>query len=127
MAEIIISTTKKNELVDITQKIQEKVDINQGICVVYCPHTTAGLTINEGTDPAVKSDIVKTLKKIVPYDLVYSHMEGNSAAHIKASLFGNFLNVIVENKRLKLGTWQKIFFVEADGPRNRKIWIKFIS
>jgi len=128
--EINISTNKKQELVDITSKIEKVVSeskVKEGLCVIYCPHTTAGLTINENADPDVKKDIIMALERIVPEDIDYAHTEGNSTAHIKSSLLGNSLNILVKNNRLLLGTWQGILFFEGDGPRNRKIMINIIK
>jgi len=119
-----VSTSVRMEFVDITSLIQKEVassGIRDGVCYVYNPHTTAGLTINEGADPAVQDDIVAVLKKVIPHDYPYKHMEGNSPAHIMASLMGSSVTVFVENGRLVLGTWQKIFFCEFDGPRSRKV------
>ncbi len=117
------------EFVDITSLVQKEVansGINDGVCYIYNPHTTAGLTINEGADPAVQDDIVAVLKKVIPHDYLYKHMEGNSPAHIMASLMGSSVIVFVENGRLVLGTWQKIFFCEFDGPRSRKVIWKLV-
>ena len=124
-----ISTGTRMEFVDITGKVQKEVSmagIHDGICHVYQPHTTAGLTINEGADPAVQDDIVAVLKKIIPFDHPYRHMEGNSPSHIMASLMGSSVTVFIENGRLVLGTWQKIFFCEFDGPRSRKVVVKLL-
>jgi secondary thiamine-phosphate synthase enzyme len=124
-----VSTGSRMEFVDITSQVQKQVaqaGIRDGICYVYNPHTTAGLTINEGADPAVQDDIVAVLKKIIPFDHPYRHMEGNSPAHIMASLMGSSVTVFVENGRLVLGTWQKIFFCEFDGPRSRKVLWKLL-
>ncbi|MBU0729086.1 MAG: secondary thiamine-phosphate synthase enzyme YjbQ [Proteobacteria bacterium] len=121
---IQIKTSSQMELVDITGKIQQELQssgIEDGICIVYNPHTTAGLTINEGADPAVQSDILGALKKIVPLDYPYRHMEGNSPAHVMTSLIGSSVTIFVNNGKLQLGTWQKIFFCEFDGPRTRKV------
>ncbi|MBI5558252.1 MAG: YjbQ family protein [Deltaproteobacteria bacterium] len=121
---VTVTTANYMELVDITSSIEKelaKSKIDDGVCYLYNPHTTAGLTINEGADPAVRTDIVKALKKIIPFDLAYQHQEGNSPSHVLASLFGSSLTVFVENGRLKLGAWQKIFFCEFDGPRTRKV------
>ena len=120
-----ITTSRKMEFVDITADLSREVTdagINDGAVVVYNPHTTAGLTINEGADPAVQSDIIGVLDQIVPRNYPYRHMEGNSPSHVMASLMGSSVTVIVEAGRLKLGTWQRIFFCEFDGPRSRKIW-----
>lgn len=124
---VTVSSTKRMELIDITAQVNREIEetsISEGICFLYTPHTTAGLTINEGADPAVQTDIITALKKIVPFDLSYKHLEGNSPAHLLSSLFGCTTTVFVENNGLKLGTWQKIYFCEFDGPRTRKIHIR---
>ena len=124
-----VSTGSRMEFVDITSQVQNEVaqsGIHSAICYIYNPHTTAGLTINEGADPAVQDDIVAVLKKIIPFDHPYRHMEGNSPAHIMASLMGSSATVFIENGRLVLGTWQKIFFCEFDGPRSRKVIWKLL-
>jgi len=118
-----VSTSKAGQFIDITALVQEKVTastIDDGLCHVYNPHTTAGLTINEGADPAVQSDILAALQKIVPLDR-YQHLEGNSPAHVMASLVGSSVTIFIEHGHLQLGTWQKIFFCEFDGPRSRKL------
>lgn len=118
------------ELVDITHLVTEKLkesQIENGTCFLFNPHTTAGLTINEGADPAVRDDIITGLKKIVPISYPFKHMEGNSPSHIMASLMGCSLQVMVENNRLFLGTWQKIFFCEFDGPRTRSVNYRITS
>lgn len=111
---------------DITARLEKDIaltGVTEGLCVVFNPHTTAGLTINEGADPAVQDDILSVLKKIIPmHSHPYKHLEGNSPAHVMASLMGSSVTVLVEHGRLKLGTWQKIFFCEFDGPRTRKVW-----
>jgi len=120
-----VSTSQTMHFVDITAQVQKAVDasgIVDGICHVYNPHTTAGLTINEGADPAVQTDILTALQKIVPMNHPYQHLEGNSPAHVMASLVGSSVTVFIENSRLQLGTWQKIFFCEFDGPRSRKVF-----
>jgi secondary thiamine-phosphate synthase enzyme len=112
------------ELVDITQLLSDKlrdVSGDRGVCLLFNPHTTAGLTINEGADPAVRGDIIEGLKKMVPLDHPFTHLEGNSPAHIMASLMGSSLTIAVDNSSFVLGTWQKIFFCEFDGPRTRKV------
>lgn len=124
-----VNTTSRMEFVDITAKIREALSgsgVKDGLCFVYNPHTTAGLTINEGADPAVQDDIVGALQKIVPMSYPYRHMEGNSPAHIMASFMGSSVTVIIEGGQLVLGTWQKIFFCEFDGPRSRKVLWKII-
>jgi secondary thiamine-phosphate synthase enzyme len=130
MNELKIRSNKKNEMIDITIYIQEQVDkenIENGYVIIYVPHTTAGITINEGSDPSVQQDIIKQLEKIIPEEGAYSHIEGNSDAHIKASLLGSSVTVLIKKKKLVLGTWQHIFFYEGDGPRNRKIYLNIIS
>jgi len=130
MRELKVKPRKRNEMIDITSEIQERINkenIQTGHVIVYVPHTTAGITINEGADPSVQRDIIETLKKIIPEGRDYHHMEGNSDAHIKASLLGASITVLVENKRLVLGTWQHIFFYEGDGPRNRRVYIDITS
>ncbi|HEX3029600.1 MAG TPA: secondary thiamine-phosphate synthase enzyme YjbQ [Clostridia bacterium] len=125
-----VNTPSRTCLIDITSRIQEAVGdsgIRSGICTVFIPHTTAAVTINENADPDVVSDITKEINKIVPFNDGYAHMEGNSAAHIKASLFGFSEQIIIEDGRLVLGTWQGIYFCEFDGPRTRKVHIKIIS
>ncbi len=97
------------------------------MCTLFTPHTTAGITINENADPDVPRDIIKEMGEIVPLDAGYAHLEGNSAAHIKSSLFGCSETVIVRNGSLMLGTWQSVFFCEFDGPRNRKVWVEIIG
>lgn len=128
MNKIVVSTRSRTEFVDITQELSDAVkDKNSGLLIAYCPHTTAGLTINEGADPAVKRDILEVINKIVPWSFDYRHLEGNSPAHIKASLMGSSVTVIVEDGRLCLGTWQRVFFCEFDGPRTRSVWLKFLG
>jgi len=124
--EFEISTRGKEEFIDLTSKIKKIIEdsgIQAGICTVYIPHTTAGVTINENADPSVQSDILNTLKTMVPETLPYTHMEGNSPAHMKASLMGSSAQIIIDNGRLALGTWQGIYFCEFDGPRRRKVYI----
>jgi secondary thiamine-phosphate synthase enzyme len=127
MTKFTVSTGKANEMRDITREVQAAVTesgILSGICTIFVPHTTAGVTINENADPDVVRDILMELNKIVPLRDGYQHMEGNSAAHIKASLFGFSQQVIVESGRLVLGTWQGIYFCEFDGPRQRQVYVK---
>ena len=130
MERINIKTTKRAELVDITADVQNIVTnkkIKDGVCLVFCTHTTAGLTINENADPEVRSDMISALHKLVPVNAGYEHSEGNSDSHIKSSLFGASLTVFVEGGQLALGTWQGIFFCESDGPRSREIWVKVLQ
>ena len=122
-----VKTRSRIEMVDMTSSVQKEVSntgIKEGVCVVYVPHTTAGITINEGADPAVCQDIINKLNEWVPANGRYRHMEGNADSHIKASLMGSAVTVMVENGRLVLGTWQKIFFCEFDGPRSRRVYIQ---
>lgn len=124
--EIEISSTKRNELIDITNRISKIIKEKlEGVVTVYVPHTTAGITINENYDPDVKHDILMKLEKLIPEHEGYQHVEGNSDAHIKASLMGSSVNIIVKKGQLLLGTWQGIFFCEFDGPRKRKVLVNF--
>ena len=130
MEEITVKTSSKIEMIDITRQVQNIVQhskVTHGICIVFVPHTTAAITINENADPAVCKDIIGELSKIIPLEDNYRHIEGNSAAHIKATLTGSSQTVIIEKGELQLGTWQSLFFCEYDGPRNRKAWVKIIS
>ncbi|HEA83881.1 MAG: YjbQ family protein [Thermodesulfobacterium sp.] len=127
MESITIKSRKKVELIDITKEIENLLPPKDGICVVYVPHTTAGIIVNEGADPAVKEDILDIFDKMAPENFSYKHMEGNSPGHVKSSLTGPSLILIVEKGRLVLGTWQKVFFAEYDGPRTRKVYVKFIE
>ena len=127
---IEINTASRTQLKDITRDVQHAVTESgcaQGICVVFIPHTTAAVTINENADPDVSRDITKELDKLVPWNGDFAHSEGNSAAHIKASLFGFSETIIIENNVLQLGTWQGIYFAEFDGPRRRKVWVTVIK
>lgn len=115
-------------MIDITEEVKSAIKssgIKDGICTVFVPHTTAGVTINENADPDVKDDIIRGLDEIIP-NIRFKHMEGNSDAHIKSVLVGNSVNLIVENGEIQLGTWQGIYFCEFDGPRSRKVYIKVI-
>ncbi|MFC2171341.1 secondary thiamine-phosphate synthase enzyme YjbQ [Acidobacteriota bacterium] len=130
MARIDVKTSRKVEFIDVSAKIEEEVrkaGIEDGLCLAYVPHTTAGILINENADPSVAEDIIAALDRSVPENLSYRHLEGNSPAHIKASLTGSSKMIIVESGRLKLGTWQGIFFCEFDGPRGRQLWVKLIE
>jgi secondary thiamine-phosphate synthase enzyme len=130
MKEISVQTRSRFEMIDITAEVQKAVGeekIESGICLIYTPHTTAAVTINENADPDVSRDILAALDKAVPLNANYRHMEGNSAAHVKASLVGASELVIIEKGRIVLGTWQSIFFCEFDGPRSRKVFISIIA
>ena len=123
---INVKTHTRIEMKDITSSVQQEISkagVKEGICVVYVPHTTAGITINEGADPAVCQDIVNKLNELAPPGEGYLHLEGNADSHIKASLMGSSVTVPVEKGRLVLGTWQKIFFFEFDGPRSRRVYV----
>lgn len=127
---ITLESGRRMELIDITSIISRFLADNKsadGICYIFNPHTTAGLTINEGADPDVRDDIIAGLREIVPMNYPFRHLEGNSPAHIMASLMGSSLTVIVNKGSLQLGTWQKIFFCEFDGPRTRKISCNFVA
>jgi len=125
-----VRTSRQTEMIDITSSVEEmvrKTGVKQGVCVIYVPHTTAGVTINENADPSVPEDILMILNRIVPAQDRYQHGEGNSPAHIKAGLMGFSQTVFVESGKLVLGTWQGIFFCEFDGPRSRKVYVKVME
>ncbi len=127
MKQISVKTSSRVELIDITHLVEKVVSeskVKSGLCTIYVPHTTAAVTINENADPSVRRDIIKELNKMVPFDDNYSHLEGNAAAHIKASLIGPSETIMVDGGSLVLGTWQGIYFCEFDGPRNRKVMIR---
>lgn len=127
---INVKSRARNEFIDITDKIQEAVKeegITSGICYIYVPHTTAGITINEGADTSVQRDIQTALSKLVPFEAEYSHREGNADAHIKSTLVGISKIVFVEDAKLLLGTWQAIYFCEFDGPRHRRVAVKVLK
>lgn len=129
MKRIIVQTRSKTELKDITSDVKKAVEeskVKEGVCVIFVPHTTAALTINENADPSVKEDILSELNRLIPFDGGYRHTEGNSAAHIKSSIIGCSKSIMVENGRLLLGTWQGVYFCEFDGPRQREVWVKLI-
>ena len=125
-----VQTRQNTELIDITSDINQliqKSGIDQGLCMIYVPHTTAAVTINESADPSVKSDILMILNQIVPWEANYRHLEGNSPAHIKSTLVGSSELIAIENRRLILGTWQGVFFCEFDGPRTRKVDVRIME
>jgi secondary thiamine-phosphate synthase enzyme len=127
---ISVKTSAQTEMVDITSQVQSELSksgIEEGRLTLYVPHTTAAITINEGADPAVKADILMVLNQMVPWKANYKHMEGNSPAHVKTSLMGAAETVLVSGARLVLGTWQRIFFCEFDGPRNRKLHLQIAA
>jgi len=126
---ISVKTNSKTQMVDITDQVRKVVDesgIKEGLVHVFSMHTTAAVTINENADPDVETDILNTVNKVVPWDDHYKHMEGNSAAHIKTSLFGPSEIIPLEKCSMVLGTWQGIFFCDFDGPRNRKVNVKIL-
>ncbi len=126
VTEIPVKSSKRNELIDVTGQIQQAVSksgIKEGTCVVYCPHTTAAVIITENADPSVQHDVLKKLSELVPENAGYTHLEGNSDSHIKSAVIGNSRTVIVKNGNLLLGAWEGIMFLEADGPRERKLLI----
>ena len=128
---IDVQTRSHTEMLDITAQVQKLVKssgVSDGICVVYIPHTTAGVTINENADPSVRHDILFESAKFVPeHDSGYRHSEGNSAGHIKSSIFGSSIHMIINHGRLMLGTWQGVYFCEFDGPRRRHVHVKIIK
>ncbi len=128
--EFEVRTSSHACLVDITAQVERLVaqsEIGDGLCCVFIPHTTAAVTINENADRSVRSDILRELEDIVPWENAYDHAEGNAAAHIKSSLIGSSQTIPVAGGRLELGTWQGIFLAEFDGPRTRHVWVKIIA
>ncbi|MGD9173766.1 MAG: secondary thiamine-phosphate synthase enzyme YjbQ [Desulfobacterales bacterium] len=125
-----VKTKSRTELIDITSQIAEQVrqsGVSDGLCMLYVPHTTGAVTINESADPSVRGDIQMVLNQIVPWEANYKHLEGNSPAHVKATLVGATELLAIENGALVLGTWQGIFFCEFDGPRTRKIHVRILD
>lgn len=126
METLKVQTGSRTEFVDITADVQaavKRLNVSDGVVTAFVPHTTAGITINENADPSVVIDMADALDRAVPWKAGYKHMEGNAAAHVKASMMGSSVQVIVRDGRLQLGTWQGIYFCEFDGPRTRKVWI----
>jgi secondary thiamine-phosphate synthase enzyme len=124
---VSVKTNSRIQMVDITPQLQREISsagVRDGVCVVYVPHTTAGITINEGADPAVCQDIITKLNELVPPGDGYRHAEGNADSHIKASMVGSSVTLLVEKGELVLGTWQRVFFCEFDGPRSRRVNIR---
>jgi secondary thiamine-phosphate synthase enzyme len=127
MNEITVQSKSRTDFIDITSAVQQFATgkgMNDGLVTVFIPHTTAGITINENADPDVTADLETVLDRMVPWSEGYRHSEGNTAAHVKASLTGSSVQVIVQNGKLRLGTWQSIYFCEFDGPRTRTVWLK---
>ncbi len=130
MKRIRVKTLSRIEMVDITSEISKALalaDINEGMCVVYCPHTTAGVIINEHADPTVAEDIASSLSEHFPHRRAWRHLEGNADAHVKAAMTGSSVSIPITGGRLALGTWQGIFFCEFDGPRNRELYLQLMS
>ncbi len=127
---INVRSKQRNEFIDITEKVNEVIKesgVVSGICYIYVPHTTAGVTINEGADPSVQRDIQNILSRLIPHEMNYSHREGNADAHIKSTIVGASQFAIIDAGRLVLGTWQAVYFCEFDGPRHRRVALKLIS
>jgi secondary thiamine-phosphate synthase enzyme len=127
---LTVKTRSRTEMLDITADVGRMVaqsGVREGLCMLYVPHTTAGITINESADPSVRADILMVLNEIVPWKSDYRHLEGNSPAHVKATLVGASQTVVIENSKLVLGTWQGIFFCEFDGPRERKVHLRILE
>jgi secondary thiamine-phosphate synthase enzyme len=127
---IEVNTRKRTQMVDITAKIQEvvgKTKTEQGLIHVYCPHTTAAITVNENYDESVQSDITETLNSLIPHHANYAHTEGNADAHIKASIMGSSRTLFIQSGKISLGRWQGVFFCEFDGPRTREVWLRLIK
>ena len=125
-----VKTSGRTELIDITSQISKlvkKSDVTEGLCMLYVPHTTAAVTINESADPSVKGDILMVLNQVLPWEANYRHLEGNSPAHVKSTLVGASELVAIENGELVLGTWQGLFFCEFDGPRTRKVHVRILG
>jgi secondary thiamine-phosphate synthase enzyme len=127
MKELVIKTSRHTEFVEITEQVQSVIDgagVKEGFCICFVPHTTAGITINENADPDVVTDMIDALEQAVPWkDPHYRHGEGNSAAHVKSSMMGHSVHVLVRGGKLQFGTWQGIYLCEFDGPRSRKVWV----
>ncbi len=127
MEEISLRTTRHTEFVNIDREVQARIDasgVKEGVCRVFVPHTTAGVTINENADPDVTADMELILDRMAPWEGGYAHAEGNSAAHVKASMMGSSATVFIRGGRLAFGTWQSLYFCEFDGPRSRKVWVR---
>ncbi|MBN1872290.1 MAG: YjbQ family protein [Candidatus Omnitrophica bacterium] len=128
--EVDVRSSKRSQFIEITDKIRKIVKdsgVVNGLCYVYVPHTTAAIMINENADPSVKKDLSDILERLVPKDASYSHSEGNSDAHAKASVLGTEKTIFIDNASLRLGTWQGVFFCEFDGPRTRNVWVKVLN
>lgn len=127
---INVKSRTRTEFIDITERVQEVIKeegVKEGICYIYVPHTTAGITINEGADPSVQRDILSTLNRLIPFEGDYHHREGNADAHIKSTIVGVSQYVMIEQGKISLGTWQAIYFCEFDGPRHRRVHLKIVQ
>ena len=127
---LTIRTNARNQLIDVTRQVRDvvrKSGIKEGICVLFVPHTTAGITVNENADPSVREDISDTLVRLVPPNYTYKHLEGNADSHVKSVIVGPSLTLLVSNGDIVFGTWQGIFFCEFDGPRTRKLMVRVIG
>lgn len=130
MNEFAVQTREHTQFLVIDDAVQRAViesGVKEGVCTVFIPHTTAGVTINENADPDVVRDMTAALERAVPWNAHYAHAEGNAAAHVKASMMGFSQQILIRNGRLQLGTWQSIYFCEFDGPRNRKVWLQIVK
>lgn len=128
MTRITLNSSARNQILDVTSQIEKHLPSDfSGIAIVFVPHTTAAITINEGADPSVKIDLLNYLEKLAPQSSSFKHKEGNSDAHIKSALIGNSTNIIVDKGRLVLGTWQAVYFCEFDGPRERNIYLELLK
>jgi len=130
MVSLSVRSRQRLEMIDVTDQVQRAVSemgVEEGLCTVYVPHTTAAVTVNEGADPAVCRDILESLSKWIPQRGDYHHTEGNADAHIKVALLGSSQTIMVTGGRLRLGTWQRVFLCEFDGPRSRSLWVKAIK
>ncbi len=127
MRSIPVKTSNKEEIIDITEEIEKHIEIENGFIYIYCPHTTAGITINENYDPDVKEDVIRSLNNIVRELPSFKHMEGNSTAHVKSILTGKTLQIAVDNGKLVLGRWDGIYFCEFDGPRKRELMVRIVK
>jgi secondary thiamine-phosphate synthase enzyme len=130
MESLVVETAIREVFVDVTARVAEalaRAGLKEGAALIYVPHTTAGVTVNENADPSVRRDLVHALRQLVPTDLPFEHLEGNADAHVKASLVGSSVLVPVSDGRLQLGTWQGIYFAEFDGPRRRRLFVQSLS
>jgi secondary thiamine-phosphate synthase enzyme len=130
MQEFSVRTSRREEFIPITDQVHEalkEAGVTSGMCLIFVPHTTAGVTINENADPSVARDMLGILRELAPQQSNYQHLEGNSDAHCKATLVGSSAAIIVDEGRLQLGTWQGVFFCEFDGPRNRRCWVRVLG